>query len=182
MITLIVIYKWIAAKATPPNALSKGRGRKEEEDKPPAQDSSQGQGDAMTKAGTVWQWPGLDVGAPGLTQAPVTPSTRELDPAGSCTHPTSLLPMGWGLPWKGPTSWNLSSRAGPPKRMMVGWASFSQVQSVPVQDLCVPDHAVILFMISAAMQTPQPLCLLCCWVPRMPLTWACFLNGEIGGK
>lgn len=53
MITLIVIYKWIAAKATPPNALSKGRGRKEEEDKPPAQDSSQGQGDAMTKAGTV---------------------------------------------------------------------------------------------------------------------------------
>lgn len=53
MIIFIVIYKWTAAMAAPPNALSKGRRTKEKEDKPPARDSFQGQGVAVTQAGTV---------------------------------------------------------------------------------------------------------------------------------
>lgn len=53
MVIFIVIYKRTAAKAAPPNAFSKGRRTKEKEDKPPARDFSQGQGVAVTQAGTV---------------------------------------------------------------------------------------------------------------------------------
>ena len=53
MVIFIVIYKWTAAKAAPPNALSKGRRTQEKEDKPPAWGFSQGQGVVVTQAGTV---------------------------------------------------------------------------------------------------------------------------------
>lgn len=45
---------------------------------------------------------------PGLTPALISPSARELAPAGSCTHPTPLLPIDRGSAWEGMTSWNLS--------------------------------------------------------------------------